>query len=133
MNRKFDFVFLDISFNGWSRWQRGGRQQQLDVANNEATWWTMAGQGVEQRWVIEGGNEVLDEREEEDEDGGAFVLKEEDEVDSGAKEGGLGILRSGSRRWEIELVEVKWEALQQSQLCIVFRELGTYWYQSCWR
>jgi len=75
---------------------RGGRQQQLDVANNDATWRTTAGRCVEQRWVIEGGNEVLDEREEEDEDGGAFVLEEGDQVDSGAEEGGLGILRSGS-------------------------------------
>ena len=76
---------------------RGGRQQQLDVAKNGAAWRAAAGRWVEQRWVIEGGNGILDEREEEDEDGGAFVLEEEDQVDSGAGEGGLGILRSGSR------------------------------------
>ena len=49
----------------------------------------------------QGGNQVLDEREEENEDGGAFVLEEEDKVDTGAEEGGLGILRSGSR-WFVD-------------------------------
>ena len=97
----------------------------LSTLNMSTTGQEVVGETGEE---VEDANEVLDEGEEEGEDGSAFVLKE-DKVDEGG--GRTGIVRScqGKRARGSEMGGPAVESV----ICKVFRELQTHWYRICWR